>query len=139
MSSEERWLYENDVVDFVIRYLEVNGFRILSSSDTYSHGYDIVAEKDGKMLYIEAKGQTSSKPGTSRYGKEFNRNQKIDHVSKAIYSALKTKNQLTRSQVGIALPADEVHIELIEAVIPSLKQIGIQVFLVAEKGKVVMR
>jgi len=139
LSSEERWLYENDVVDFVIRYLEVNGFRILSSSDTYSHGYDIVAEKDGKTLYIEAKGQTSSKPGTSRYGKEFNRNQKIDHVSKAIYSALKTKNQLMRSQVGIALPADEVHIELIEAVIPSLKQIGIQVFLVAENGKVVMR
>lgn len=139
MSSEERWLYENDVIDFVIQYLEANGFRILSSSDTYSRGYDIVAEKDGKKLYIEAKGQTSSKPGTSRYGKEFNRNQKMDHVSKAIYSALKAKNQHTRAQVGIALPADEVHIELIEAVIPSLKQIGIQVFLVAENGKVVMR
>ena len=139
MSSEERWLYENDVVDFVIRYLEVNGFRILSSSDTYSHGYDIVAEKDGKKLYIEAKGQTSSKPGTSRYGKEFNRNQKMDHVSKAIYSALKTKNQLPRSQVGIALPADEVHIELIEAILPSLKQIEVQVFLVADNGKVFLR
>ena len=132
MSSEERWLYENDVVDCVIQYLEINGFRILNSSDTYSHGDDIVAEKEGKKLYIEAKGQTSSKPGTSRYGKEFNRNQKMDHVSKAVYSSLKTENQLTRSQVGIALPADEVHIELIEAIIPSLKQIRILVFLVAE-------
>ena len=127
------------MIDFVIQYLKKKGFNIRSSSDTYSHGFDIVAEKEGRMLYVEAKGQTSSKPHTKRYGLEFNRNQKMDHVSKAIYSALKTKNQYTDSLVAIALPADEVHNELVTAVIHSLKQVGIQVFLVAQDGVVKSR
>ena len=91
------------------------------------------------MLYVEAKGQTSSKPHTKRYGLEFNRNQKMDHISKAIYSALKTKNRYIDSQVAIALPADDIHIELLEAVLPSLKQLGIEVFSVTENGDVIVR
>lgn len=132
-------LFENDVIDSVIQYLKKKGFNIRSSSDTYSHGIDIVAEKDGRMMYVEAKGQTSSKPHTKRYGLEFNRNQKMDHVSKAIYSALKTKNQYSDSLVAIALPADEVHSELVTAVLPSLKQVGVQVFLVAQDGVVISK
>ncbi len=132
-------LFENDVIDSVIQYLKKKGFNIRSSSDTYSHGIDIVAEKDGRMMYVEAKGQTSSKPHTKRYGLEFTRNQKMDHVSKAIYSALKTKNLYSGSLVAIALPADDVHRELVTAVLPSLKQVGVQVFLVTQDGVVISK
>jgi len=134
--EEIRMLWEDEVIEYTIQYLKSKGYKIRSSSDVYSRGTDIVAEKDGVRLYVEAKGQTSSKPGTRRFGKEFNRNQKTDHVSKAIYSALKSKNQHANSHVGIALPADEIHIELIEAVWPSLKQLNISVFLVSESGKI---
>jgi Holliday junction resolvase len=77
-------LTENDVANHTAKYLRSQGFEVQGISDTNTHGPDIVASKGDVKLFVEAKGQTSSKSYTNRYGKEFTPNQKWDHVSKAI-------------------------------------------------------
>lgn len=129
-------LFEDKVIDAVIRYLKDKGYRILSRSDVTQQGYDLVAEKNGKKIYIEAKGQTSSKPGTKRYGKEFNTGQKFDHVVKAVLKAIQALNQETGSESGIGLPNDPGHMKLVESILPSMKLIGLRIFLVDENLKV---
>lgn len=129
-------LLENDVVKYCIKYLKGEGYQILSSSDTSQHGYDIVAKKNNIIFYIEAKGQTSSKEHTNRYGKEFTPNQKWDHVSKAVYTVMKILNEKENCMVGIALPLDGTHVNLIEKILPSLQKLEIKILFVNEKGKV---
>ena len=54
-------LFEDDVIDSVIKYLENKIYIIRHRSSATEHGYDLVAESDaGVTLIIEAKGQTSS-------------------------------------------------------------------------------
>ena len=80
-------LTENDVVRAVAEHLRRGGWHILSTSNTGETGYDILAKAGGTTLVVEAKGGTSSKPVTKRYGKPFTPNQKFDHVAKALYTA----------------------------------------------------
>jgi len=124
-------LFEDTVIDAVLEHLKEKGYKILLRSTASQQGYDLVAEKEGKKLYIEAKGQTSSKPGTKRYGKEFNSNQKFDHVSKAILKAMQALEH-PGAESGIALPNDPCHVRLVDSVLPSLKKIGLRVYLVDE-------
>ncbi|MBN1860481.1 MAG: hypothetical protein JW840_03365 [Candidatus Thermoplasmatota archaeon] len=127
-------LDENDIVKLLVTYLEKNGYSNIRHAGTSEHGYDIIAEKNNRHLYVEAKGQTSSKEHTKRWGKEFTPNQKMDHVAKAIYKAMKTRNEKTGSEIAIALPSDDVHRDLIMKVLPSLKTLDIEVYLVSEKN-----
>ncbi|MFC1803763.1 hypothetical protein ACFL0D_07345 [Thermoproteota archaeon] len=129
-------LFEDTVIDAVIVHLENNGYRIIQRNTASQQGYDLVAEKNGKNLYVEAKGQTSSKPGTKRYGKEFNSGQKFDHVAKAVLKAIQALNQDIGSESGIALPKDPGHVKLVESILPSLRKIGLRIFLVDEDLKV---
>lgn len=129
-------LFEDTVIDAVITHLKNKGYRIIQRSTASQHGYDLVAEKNGKKLYVEAKGQTSSKPGTKRYGKEFHSGQKFDHVAKAVLKAIQALNQESGSESGIALPNDPGHARLVESVLLSMKQIGLKIFLVDENLKV---
>jgi len=71
-------LTENDVIQAVSLHLKSEGYRIDKVCSTSSErGVDIVAThpKTGKRLLVEAKGATSSKDGTARFGKVFNRGQ----------------------------------------------------------------
>lgn len=129
-------LNENDVIKSLSSYLEKNGYTIESSSDTSEHGYDIVASRSGKYLYVEAKGQTSSKDTSRRYKKEFTHSQKMDHIAKAIYKSMKTMNEKRNSEVAIALPSDDVHKNLIDDVMPFLEKLGIKIFFVDKSGNV---
>jgi len=132
-------LLENDVIDYVECHLKSEGYHLVCKSDTNTHGHDLVMEKDGRKLYVEAKGQTSSKERTNRYGKEFTRNQKWDHVSKAVYTSMKTQNLYKGCDVGIALPSDNEHSSIVDDILPSLEKLGIKVFLVSEDGKVIVK
>lgn len=55
-------LTENDVIDKFSLKLETLGYTIEQNLTTVQHGIDIIACKDGVNLYLEAKGETSSKP-----------------------------------------------------------------------------
>lgn len=123
-------IYEDDVVDSVMSYLEKEGFDIISYCHARERGIDIVAKKEDTHLYVEAKGEGSSDPNSNRYGKKFDSSQMRDHAAAAIYKALEIKNQYPTDNVSIAFPDTKRHLNLLSNVLPSLKQLNIQVFIV---------
>ena len=123
-------LTENDVVEAVARHLEEQGWQITDTSYTDQRGYDVLARRDGIGLAVEAKGGTSSKPGTKRYGKPFTPNQKFDHVAKALYTAARVFSA-GQHRAAIALPSDAEHRQLVDDIVSALAALGVGVFLVA--------
>ncbi len=101
-------LNENDVVAIVERYLRDTGWRILRHSSTIQTGPDLEAQHptSARRLFVEAKGATSARPGSRRYGQPFDRNQARDHVAKAFYSAAKVRDEHASA---IALPRTPSH------------------------------
>ncbi len=138
-TNKTKLLYEGDVVDSVISYLKKDGYEILSYCHPHQKGYDIVAKKDGKLLYVEAKGSTSSNPESSRYKIGFNSTQMKVHVAEAIYKSMVTINENTNCNIAIALPASSTHKKLISAVLPLLKKLGIIIFWVDSIGNVTVQ
>ena len=109
-------LYEDDVVDAVCRFLERNDYVVRQSLTSVQRGHDIIADKHGDptwTLYVEAKGEGSSKTTTARYGSSFNSGQVFDHVAKAVLKALRVASWDTTepaSRAGIALPENAAHV-----------------------------
>jgi hypothetical protein len=122
-------LTEDEVVKAVCRELESRGWEIMTRATVNQRGYDIVAARGDRRLVIEAKGAGSSKPGTRRYGSEFDRGQVFDHVAKAVLKALRVV-AAGESRAGIALPDNEKHRREIEQVLSALDEAGIAVFWV---------
>lgn len=127
-------LTENDVVKSVAAYLTQQGWNIQNICSTNQHGVDILAEKQGKTLAVEAKGGTSATKGTKRYGKPFTGNQKRTHVAVALLTATQVVSEGTYA-AAIAFPDDHEHSRLIEKILPALRTLKIRIFVVAENGK----
>lgn len=135
-NDRSRMLTESEVIASVCRFLKKNRFRVTRFLSETEHGIDIQAlAPDGKTkISIEAKGETSSKPGTARFGKTFNSGQVWDHVSKAFYCAARDSSIGLMS--GVALPRDESHINCVRKILPALKKLRIEVFWVLPNKKV---
>lgn len=135
-------LYEDDVVDAVCRYLERNDYVIRQSLTSVQHGHDIIADKHGDptwTLYVEAKGEGSSKARTARYGSSFNSGQVFDHVAKAVLKALRVASWDTtepQSRAGIALPKNAAHVKQVQMVHRALRNAGVAVFWVGQDKRV---
>ena len=130
-------LGEMTVIESVGDYLETLGYVVTSKVGSVSeHGVDIVAQapRTKVRLNVEAKGQTSSKSETNRFGKEFTRNQKRDHLGKAL---LKSCEFVQKDEAAaIALPNDAVDRQLIDSITTAIDRLGIAVFLVDARGTV---
>ena len=125
-------LTENQVIDAVCEFLKSNGWEILKKARTTQKGNDIVASKEGSILKIEAKGETSDLQGSARYGKPFDGAQCRDHVANAFFSAA-AAHQASGSYeliAGIALPMTPKHQTLIEHIKLALNKLEIAVFWV---------
>ena len=124
-------LTENDVVSAVSSFLESQGYTIDQALSTSQKGIDIEATKpDGTRCFVEAKGATSSKPGSNRYGIEFNSNQIKTHIGVALLKSFQTLQSHPASEVVIALPGNEGHRKVIDSMYTPLKNSGINVYLV---------
>ena len=129
-------LFESDVISSVCDYLKKNNFKIIQQLNENQKGDDIIAiNNQNQKIYIEAKGETSSKKGSNRFGQEFNSSQKKVHVSQALYRAIKMK-ETNNSLSGIAFPETKGHLLLIEPIKNTLQKIGIEVFWVKNDGTV---
>ena len=130
-------LTENDVVDRLSHHLKTQGYHIIQELKTNQKGIDLVAEKKGERLYVEAKGETSSKPHTNRYGKPFTANQINSHISRAILTSMKvlnSKSSEARISVAIALPETKGHKKVVYEVINPLHELGITIFWINQEG-----
>jgi Holliday junction resolvase-like predicted endonuclease len=128
-------LTENDVIEAVVSHLKHRGWAILSTCSTGRHGIDILAEKGGKKLAVEAKGGTSATLATKRYGKPFTANQKRTHAAVALLTAAQVASDGEFS-AGVAFPNDSEHIKLITRILPALRTLEIQVFLIGQDLKI---
>jgi Holliday junction resolvase-like predicted endonuclease len=134
-------LPEEDVIAAVCEYLSRQGYRIDQQCRTTRHGIDIIATQpaSGVTIRIEAKGQTSNRPGSRRFGKGFNRGQSRIHVAAALYTAIATNDaHLPNDRVGIAFPSTTHHREFISRIRSSLRTLGIAVFWVDADRRVVV-
>ena len=130
-------LTENDVVTAVSNYLKEKGYTIDQALTTSQQGIDIVATHPthGKCL-VEAKGATSSKTSSNRYGKEFNNNQIKTHVGVALLKSFQTIQINKDADVVIALPDNSGHRKIIYSMHYPIKKSGIKVFFVSNESRV---
>ena len=131
-------LTENDVIQAVAEFLPSLGHAVESTCTTNQRGVDIVARHAAtvRRLRVEAKGGTSSKEHTDRFGQGFNGGQVLSHVSRALYKAAAMLRAYPADEVALALPDDEQHRRRIEAILPALGRLGISVFFVGLDGSV---
>jgi len=130
-------LTENDVVEAVSSFLTKNGYSIDKALNTRQQGIDIEATApSGLKCFVEAKGATSSKRESSRYGKEFDNNQVKTHVGVALLKSFQTLHKYKSSEVVIALPNNKAHRSLVESIYSPIKASGIRIFLVNQDGTV---
>jgi len=135
-------LLESDVVDAVCRELKSEGYQIRQQLGTTQQGDDIIAVKQMRVpreIHIEAKGETSSRKGSERYGKPFDSAQIKIHVAKALYKVaeiLSRKYGGIEIRVGIALPDNQGHRAVVQKIEPILNQLEIAVFWVQKDRSV---
>ena len=128
---------ENDVINAVCNYLVANNYSITQQLTTVQTGVDIVAtSQNGTKCFVEAKSETSSKPSSSKYGKEFDKSQVKTHIGVALVAAFKVKNEFPSSESIIALPDNLNHVALVEAMRTPIISSGIQVFFVSDSGSI---
>ena len=118
----------------VADHLATEGYRIDKVLSTVERSVDIVAvhPATGRRLLVEAKGGTSSKAASARFGKPFDSKQAKSHVSVAFYYAAKLLQQHSPegAQVALALPDDANHRALVEDISSALRVLRISVFFV---------
>jgi hypothetical protein len=128
-------LTEDQVVLAVCDRLRQEGWTILSTALAIQHGDDIVAERDGQRLIIEAKGEGSSKEGTRRYGQSFNLGQVKTHVAMAVLRALGVVSA-GAAWAGVAFPDNAHHRAVVGKAAAALHAVGVGVYWVDGAGRV---
>lgn len=128
-------LMEDEVIDAVRDHLIEQGWTVLSRARAVQHGDDLVAKRDHVRFEIEAKGASSSKPGSGRYGMPFSKAQVFDHVAKAVLKALRVISR-GDARAGIAFPDNADHRAEITRVANALGQLRVTVFWVSDDGVV---
>jgi hypothetical protein len=132
-------LTENDVIFILSNYLSSQGYDIISALNTGEKGIDLIAENSEHRLYIEAKGETSSKEHTARFGSSFNTNQIKSHVSRALLAAMMVLDETANNPkviAGIALPDNFGHRSLVNKILKPVSVLGIKIFWVSSEGVV---
>jgi hypothetical protein len=131
-------LTENDIVDACQALLEESDYEILVTATTEQRGPDLIARSanEDTEIRIEAKGATSSKGNTKRFGKPFNSAQVLTHVSRAFYTAAAAlpDGPDTSVRSAMALPDTPVHRSRVEPLGPALARLEIGVFWVTPSG-----
>lgn len=129
-------LTESQVVAAVCRFLTNNGFRVTQQLSETQHGRDILAfaPTGVRQVSVEAKGATSSKATSNRYGKVFNLGQVRHHVAVAVYCA--ARDVSTGMMAGVAFPQNETHVQCVQEILPALKRLRVEVFWVKPDASV---
>lgn len=132
-------LTENDVVNHVVQHLQTLGHTTVQELSTTQKGIDIITtSQDGTNYYIEAKGSTSSREGSGNYGNPFNGSQVYTHIATAITKCFQNyeahKNE--KYYIGMALPNDREHLNILPSIKTSLINSNIHVLLVDNNGNI---
>ena len=129
---------ENAVVTAICDYLSAEGFEIEQQLLTTERGVDVVAKHPQTKVraFVEAKGGTSSRKDSERYGKPYTPSQVFDRVAKGIFTCLQLRTEnpdKNAVRVILAIPEKPAHFKrYIATVSPGLESAGIEVWFVKE-------
>jgi hypothetical protein len=124
---------EDEVVEAAPGALRTAGWTITQQLTTKQTGVDVIAERHGRRLLVEAKGYTSASITSARYGKPFSPNQLWDHTAKAIYKALAVVSA-GEDLAAIALPDDPKTVAIVADVQATLDALGVHVIWVEHRN-----
>lgn len=131
---------ENEIVETVCGYLQKKGYEISQKLHTTEHGVDIVAKNrtSDEIIHIEAKGGTSSRIGSARFGKPYSPPQVFDRVAKGFYTVCQmlSQNKNANSKFALAVPDTILFRKYLGAVKPAMSKLGISVLLVSQTQEV---
>jgi hypothetical protein len=130
------FLNENAVVAHTCAALAGRRWIIDRYATTSQTGIDIVGSRGAARIYVEAKGVTSSKAGTKRYGKKQNSSQVAIQIATAFLKTAELRASHPNAEVAIALPDHAGMRGRIERIAPILQQSRIGVMWVREDGHV---
>jgi predicted nuclease with RNAse H fold len=131
---------ENAVVFAICNELTASGFEITQQLHTTERGIDVIAQhpQTKVKLLVEAKGGTSSKQDSERYGKPYTQTQVFDRVAKGIFTCLQLRTENPDKgavRVILAIPDEPHHFKkYISTVSPSLDSAGIEVWFAKARG-----
>jgi len=130
-------LDENDVINAVcVHLVKIEGYVIVQKLSTTQQGIDIIVKHPqfNRRLLIEAKGGTSSKEGSNRFGKSYTMTQVFDRVSKGFFTTacMYAKDRKDTDQVALACPDNEWFRKYLNQIKSVLEFLGIKVLLVKE-------
>ncbi|MBT4704551.1 MAG: DNA/RNA non-specific endonuclease [Flavobacteriales bacterium] len=95
-------LTEDETVELLVKHLISNSWEIESYCLGQQRGFDIVASRSSKRLYVEVKGAKANDKSPTKKRKFFHSGQIKDHYGKALVKSLETMPSLPN--------ADEPHI-----------------------------
>jgi hypothetical protein len=122
-------LNEDEVVNLASAYLETCGWVIIHKLNGNQSGIDIVAERNGQRLLIEAKGcTTGASPDRAIHIQPHRTNSSIAAVGKAVYLYDGV------ASIALALPDEHGFRAQIERAQAGLKQLGVAVLWVSHEG-----
>jgi hypothetical protein len=132
---------ENQVIEAVCSHLERAGFAITQRLHTTAQGIDVMARhrSTGAELYVEAKGGTSSRAGSNRYGKDYTQSQVFDRVAKGILTTMHLRDTYAskaKISVALAVPDSPWFRRYLTDVASQLATLEIGVLMVAPSGTV---
>jgi hypothetical protein len=109
-------LKEEEMLPIFIDFLKSTGYKIIETHPGRQRGPDVVAEKSGRRLIIEVKGDTAAV--------------EVD-LGTAIWQLMRYMTDVSKD-FGLALT--ESYLKYARAVKYPLKKLGIQVFIVSNGG-----
>lgn len=134
-------LDENGIITAVCDYLERSeGYIITQRLSTTQKGIDIIAKHPNHpgQLLIEAKGGTSSRAGSPKFGEEYNSTKVLDRVSKGFYTVAQLHVECKdEDNVALACPDTKDFRKFLDPIKPILNELGIKVYLVQEDRTVI--
>ena len=131
-------LTENQVIDYLCNWLgnSRRGWKIIEKNKDFSKGPDIKAQKGNKIMLVEAKGSKANPNAYNKTHDKFDSGQIRDHLGKAIVKLLEQRHQHPNWTFAIAQPNDPYIRECLQNVTPELKRIGIGLFWVETRKKI---
>jgi hypothetical protein len=128
-------LYEDDIVDAVAAHLTAQGWVVTQALRAPQRGDDLIAHTGARRLIVEAKGETSSNPRSSRYGKAFDRTQVDVSTAEAVMRQLRLAGRAEDAcdedtLFAVAFPDTSVYRSLVDPAARLLYRVGLGIFWV---------
>lgn len=131
---------ENEVIAGICAHLIASGCHVEQRLHTTERGIDIIAREpeSHRRILIEAKGGTSSRIGSERYGRPYTQTQVFDRAGKGIFTALKMRADHSEEDVlcVLATPDTQWFRMYLAKVALLVKPLGIEVWLLSSDGSV---